>query len=133
MRMKEIKLGTTHQASTTVTAQACANVVGSGDVAVYATPMMIALMEQAAKEAVKPFLEEDETTVGVQMNVSHDAPTPIGMKVIAKATITKVDRRMISYEVIAEDECGVIGKGVHQRVVVGATRFLEKCNAKCSQ
>ena len=95
-----------------------------------ATPMMAALMEEAACNAVAPFLSEGETTVGTKLDISHDAATPVGLTVTATAEITGVNGREISYHVTAEDGVGVIGSGVHKRFLVDAERFLNKAQKR---
>ena len=114
----------------TVTKEQLACNVGSGLVSVFATPMMAALMEEAACNAVAPFLSEGETTVGTKLDISHDAATPVGLTVTATAEITGVNGREISYHVTAEDGVGVIGSGVHKRFLVDAERFLNKAQKR---
>ena len=104
--------------------------VGSGMVPVFATPFMIALMEGAAAKTVLPCLEKDEGTVGTHLNVSHSAATPIGMKVWAEATVTAVEGKKITFDVVAYDEAGEIGNGTHKRVIVPTQKFLEKAYSK---
>lgn len=103
-----------------------AKVVGSGDLLVYATPCMVALMEGAACESIAPCLSEGESSVGTLMHVAHTAATPVGMQVHAESTVTAVDGRKISFEIVAYDEAGEIGRATHERVVIKAERFLEK-------
>lgn len=128
--MKEIKIGTTLTKELTVTNDLLACNVGSGIVQVYATPMMIALMENTASNCLNEFLDEGETSVGVMMNTTHDAATPVGMKVFVEATITAVDRKKVSFEIIAKDEKDVIGKASHDRFVVIKEKFEAKATSK---
>ena len=128
--MKEVQLHHTYEETCTVTKDMLACHVGSGVVSVFATPMMIAKMEHAALECLNPFLEEGETSVGVMMNSTHDAATPCGMKVSIKAEIVAVDRKKISFEIIARDEKDQIGKASHDRFVVNKDRFESKAQAK---
>ena len=123
-------IGKKNEVSVTVTEQLLACHVGSGEVRVYATPMMISLMEQAASGCVKELLEEGQTTVGVNMNVSHVAATPCGMKVTASAEVTAWEGRSITFAVKAYDEAGLIGEGTHSRVVVTKERFEQKAQSK---
>ena len=104
--------------------------MGSGNLAVFATPYMIALMEEASQRSVAPFLEEGESTVGTRLNVSHDAATPVGMKVWAESLLTEIDGRRLVFEVKAYDERGPIGQGTHERFIIKKQRFLEKVEAK---
>lgn len=128
--MKEIVLQTNACVETFVDEAKLASHVGSGIVNVYATPMMIALMEQAAVECLAPFMEEGETSVGVLMNTTHDAATPCGMNVSASATIVAVDRKKVTFEVIAKDEKDIIGKGTHERFVIKKEAFEQKALSK---
>lgn len=126
----ELKIGTSFQVCGVVTQENTAKAVGSSDLPVFATPMMMAMMESAAAQCAAQFLEAGMTTVGISIQSTHDAATPVGMKVRAVATITAVDRRRIDFSVEAYDECGRIGAGTHSRFIVQAESFLEKANAK---
>lgn len=128
--MKEIKIGTSATVETIVDESKLACNVGSGIVQVYATPMMIALMEKAAVQCLEPFMEDGETSVGVLMNASHDAATPKGMRVRATAVITAIDRKKVIFDVTADDEKGSIGKGHHERFVIVKEKFESKAFAK---
>ena len=125
-----ITVGMKGRAETVVTPENTAAAVGSGLVPVFATPCMIALMENAAVNAVQAQLEEGQGTVGTLLNVSHDTATPVGMKVWAEAELTAVEGRKLTYTVAAFDEAGPIGKGIHQRFIIQADRFLAKAEAK---
>ena len=125
-----MEIGRTFTLKTTVTPDNTAIALGSGDAPVFATPMMVALMEGAAAQCVQPCLEEGKTTVGGHINVSHVAATPVGMEVEATATISAVDGKKITFQVEARDACGVIGKGEHLRFVVDRQRFTENANSK---
>jgi len=128
--MKQIEIGTALTKECVVTEEMLAKSVGSGDVSVLATPMMMALMEGAAAELLAAFLEEGETSVGTEISSSHVAATPAGMKITASATVTAAQGRQVSFSLRAEDEAGLIGEGVHQRVVVYRDRFQQKAQAK---
>ena len=93
---------------------------------------MAAMMENAATTALQSFLEEGQGSVGTHLDISHDAPTPVGMTVYAEAEITAVSEngRMVDFQVSAWDEKGPIGKGTHTRAIIGNEKFLAKCNAK---
>ena len=114
----------------TVTEDVCADRIGSGLVKVFATPMMIALIERTCNESVIPHLDEGQGTVGTLINVSHSAATPIGMRVWCDSELTEVDRRRLVFSVKAYDECGLIGEGTHERFVIDSQKFQEKANAK---
>lgn len=125
-----IEIGRTGVAEAQVEKEDTAQAIGSGDLLVYATPCMVALMEGAACEAVAPCLAEGESSVGVSMAVEHSSATPVGMAVRAEAKLTAVDGRKLTFEIAAYDEVGQIGKATHERVVVKADRFLEKAYDK---
>lgn len=125
-----IPVGAKGRAETVVTEHNTANAVGSGLVPVFATPYMIALMENAAVNALTPYMEENQGTVGTRLDVSHDSATPIGMKVWAEAEVTAVDGKALTFAVTAYDEAGVIGKGTHNRFVITVDRFLAKAEKK---
>lgn len=128
-----IEIGMQGRDETLVCESNTAAAVGSGLVPVFATPFMIALMEGAAAQAVLPCLAEDEGTVGTHLDVSHDAATPIGMRVWAEATVTAVDGKKITFDVAAYDEAGMIGHGTHERFIIKPERFLAKVQAKLKQ
>ena len=119
----------------TVTEDKLASKVGSGLVNVFATPMMIAAIEQTAAESVQKELQEGCTTVGTLVNVSHVAATPEGMMVMVDTELTEVspNGRMLTFKVTAADEAGLIGEGTHQRAVVFKERFEEKASAKAGR
>lgn len=100
--------------------------VGSGDLLVYATPCMVALMEGAAYESIAPYLAEGESSVGTKMDVTHLSATPVGMSVRAESVVTAVEGRKVTFSITAYDEAGEIGRATHERVVVKTERFLEK-------
>lgn len=104
--------------------------VGSGDLEVFATPMMASLMENAAAACIAEELGEENTSVGTMLSVSHVRATPVGMKVKATAELVKVEGRKYDFKVTAEDERGLIGEGTHSRVSVNRERFLEKTYQK---
>ena len=127
-----ILIGTKCRLEQTVTEELTAAAVGSGALPVFGTPYMIAMMENAALTLLQNFIEEDKGSVGTQINVSHEAPTPIGMKVMAEAEVTAVSEngKMVDFAVRAWDEKGLIGQGTHTRAIINSERFLAKCNAK---
>ena len=125
-----IEVGMKGRAETVVTPENTAQAVGSGLVPVFATPCMIALMENAAVGAVQAALAPDEGTVGTRLDVTHDAATPIGMKVWAEAEVTAVEGRKITFAVSAYDGAEKIGGGTHERFVIRPERFLAKAQSK---
>lgn len=108
----------------------CAKAMGSGTLEVFATPAMIALMEQTAWQSVTPYLEEGQTTVGTKLDISHFSPTPLGATVTCKSVLTQVDGRRLVFDVTASDDDVIIGKGRHERFIVEADSFQKKANKK---
>jgi len=125
-----LKPGLGAEKTETVTDKNTADVYGSGGLAVYSTPAMIALMEGAALFAVQSFLPDGWTTVGTEVNVKHISSCPPGMKVRARAKLISVDGRALSYKIEAFDEAGKIGEGTHGRYIIETDKFLAKTKAK---
>jgi fluoroacetyl-CoA thioesterase len=107
--------------------------VGSGKIAVLATPVMVNLMEAAALAAVEAHLPQGYQTLGIRLDVSHIAATPVGMQVRAHAELTRADGRQLSFHVVAKDEVEVIGEGSHERVVVNVERFDRRVQEKAAK
>lgn len=103
---------------------------GSGKVDVYATPAMVSLMESAALAAIEPQLKEGETTVGIYLDVRHLAATPVGEEVKARAEVTAVDGRKITFAVHAWDGHELIGEGTHVRMIIDRDRFIRRVQSK---
>lgn len=121
-----MEIGLKHVSTTLVSAANTAATLGSGDMDVFATPAMVALMENAAMLAVKDHLPEGSATVGTQINTSHLKASPLGATITASAELTAVDGRRLTFAVKAWDEKGIIGEGSHTRFVVDRERFLSK-------
>ena len=126
----EITIGMKGEVTSFVEREDTAKEVGSGDLLVYATPCMAALMEGAACEAIAEALSDSQTTVGTLLNIEHLSATPVGLDVRAEATVTAVEGKVITFELQAWDEAGQIGKGTHKRVIVNSQKFLEKAYDK---
>ncbi len=107
-----------------------AKAMGSGDLAVFATPALVALMEEAALKAIEGMVQEGSTTVGTKISVEHLAATPVGMKVWAKATLTAREGRRFFFTIEAFDDKGLIGTATHERVTVFTAPFMEKTLAR---
>lgn len=121
-----VTTGMRGEATTTVVHENTAAAVGAGGVEVFGTPMMIALMENAAWRAVADALDEGQVTVGTLVNVSHLAATPVGQRVRATAELIAIDGRRLTFRVEAYDERQKIGEGQHERFIVNLQRFLNK-------
>ena len=126
----EITIGMKGIAESFVEREDTAKEVGSGDLLVYATPCMAALMEGAACEAIAEALKDTETTVGTMLSIEHISATPVGLEVRAEAEVTNVEGKVITFDVRAFDEAGEIGHGTHKRVIVNSQRFLDKAYTK---
>ena len=124
--LQELKPGLTGTAETVVRETNTALAMGSGSLYVFATPCMIALMEQAACNAVAACLDEESTSVGTLVNITHDTATGMGKKVTATATLTAVKGRKLVFEVTAADEDKQIGKGRHERFIINKEKFMAK-------
>ena len=131
----EIKVGIKNEIEKVVTEDLLASKVGSGPVNVFATPMMIAAMEEASANLAAPYLDEGKTTVGIENSTTHTAATPLGMKVKIISEVTEVsgNGKIISYKVTAFDEVEKIGEGTHKRAVVSKDRFHEKALSKLNK
>jgi fluoroacetyl-CoA thioesterase len=115
-----------------VTAEMTAKAIGSGGLEVLGTPYMMALMECAAMNCMQVLLPDGKGSVGIRIESSHVAPTPVGMEIRAEAEITHISEngKVYDFAIRAFDEAGLIGEGTHQRAVIDNVRFLQKCNEK---
>ena len=127
-----ILIGTKCRLEQAVTQELTAEAAGSGALPVFGTPFMAAMMENAAMTCLQAFLEEGQGSVGTRLEITHSAPTPVGMRVFAEAEILSVSEngRMVEFRVSAWDEKGPIGEGAHTRAIIQNERFLAKCAAK---
>ncbi|MEZ4628628.1 MAG: thioesterase family protein [Eubacteriales bacterium] len=128
--MSELSHGVRGTQEELVTEKNIASALGSGGLAVYATPCMITLMEYCAMESVKPYLPEGNSTVGTLINVKHLAATPMGMKIRCETELVEIDRRRLVFLCRAYDEAGLIGEGTQERFIVDNAKFTEKTQAK---
>ena len=128
--LDELKPGLIGEAEVIVTEQMTAASAGSGLVPVFATPWMIAMMENASVHAIQKCFAPGQTSVGIQVSISHLTATPIGMRVRARAQVTAVDGRRVSFQVEAWDEKEKIGEGTHVRAVIDEKKFMEKVKQK---
>lgn len=119
-----IKIGVRGYAQTIVTVSNTAKSMGSGNLEVFATPSMVALMEQAAVNALE--LSDDQSSVGTSLNITHSAATALGVKISATAELIEIDRRRLVFSVEASDEAGQIGVGKHERFIIDQEPFLNK-------
>jgi len=129
-RHMEIKIGATGNADILVDESNTAMAIGSGDLAVFATPAMIALMEKAATLAIQGCLPEGNSTVGTMINVKHIAATPVGMKIAAQATLVEVEGKRLLFSVEVFDGKDKIGEGQHERFIINVEKFMARTNGK---
>ncbi len=125
-----IEIGLKGRAETVVVPDNTAAAVGSGLVPVFATPYMVALMEQAASSSLVPHLDDGQGSVGIHLDINHESATPIGMKVWAESEVISVDGKQITFAVSAYDEVGLIGRGTHKRACITVDRFMAKTQQK---
>jgi predicted thioesterase len=123
--MKEILIGTIHEAGELVTASKCASAVGSGLLDVYSTPSMIALMEKTCFLCLEQFLPSHESSVGGEVNIRHLKPTAIGQTVRCSVVITAAVEKKVTFEVRVFENDALIGKGTHTRFVIDKEAFIK--------
>ena len=128
-----VELGIKGYQEEIVTPELLACHIGSGTVRVFATPLMITLMERTCRLSVQPYLDEGFETVGTHVNVSHVSATPEGMKVWCDSELIGIDGRRLTFRVVAKDSKGIIGEGTHERFIVDSVKFSEKTAAKLEQ
>jgi fluoroacetyl-CoA thioesterase len=129
--VSELAVGLRGRAALRVAPQHTAEAWGSGDVPVYGTPSLVALLETAAVNAVSGKLPPGETTVGTWIEVSHLAATPVGAEVSAEAELVGIEGRKLTFVIVAHDDRNKIGECRHQRMIVARERFLAKTPRKC--
>lgn len=130
---KQFPIGLAGEAQVLVTPELTARHLGSGGVAVFATPEMVRLMERAAVAALAPHLAPGQQSVGTHVNVRHLAATPLGATVTARAELIAVDGRRLTFRVSAHDGTETIGEGTHERALIDLARFEAKVAAKAAQ
>jgi predicted thioesterase len=128
--LAQIKPGLTGTTEIVVAHEHTAPFVGSGRIEVLATPVMINLFEAAALAAIEQLLPPGHQSLGIHLDVSHTAATPVGLRVTATAEVVHIEGRTVTFNVVARDEFEEIGGGTHQRVVVSVARFDERVQRK---
>jgi fluoroacetyl-CoA thioesterase len=128
--MKPIPIGTTGRYAKTVAPTDLASHLDASLAAVMSTPAMVGMMELAAIDAIRPFLDAGESSVGMSIEVSHSAATPPGHLARAEAEVTKVEGRRLEFSVRAFDEVEQVGSGTHRRAVIDAAKFNDRIKAK---
>ena len=125
-----LEIGIKGSGEAVVTEALTAKAMGSGELPVYATPAMAALIEETAWKSVAPALEPGQGTVGTKLDISHLAATPLGRKVRCETELIEIDRRRLVFSAAVYDEAGKIGEGAHERFIVDNGKFLAKANAR---
>lgn len=125
-----IREGIKGKTTITVTEGMTARAAGSGYLPVFATPMMIALIEHTAADSVQDKMEPGTGTVGTVVNVRHVSATPVGMDVTCETELVEVDRRRLVFSVQVRDAAGVVGEGTHERFIVDNEKFMERAEGK---
>jgi predicted thioesterase len=128
-----LKPGLTGSAEIVVGTRDTAPHVGSGKIRVLATPVMVSLMEEAALNAVEGLLPEGHQTVGTRLDVTHTAATPVRMHVTARAVLTGIEGRRLTFHVSAKVDQDTIGEGKHERIVVNVERFDKRAQEKAAK
>ena len=128
--MKSVPVGAKGTFEQAVETGHLASELDSSLAAVLSTPTMVAMMEQAAINAIKPFLDDGESSVGMTIEVSHTAATPPGHRARAEAEVTKVEGRRLEFSVRAFDDVEQIGSGTHRRAVIDAAKFNDRLKTK---
>jgi predicted thioesterase len=131
--MEALKVGLVAERTTLVDQGNTAKSLGSGDVEVFGTPAMIALMEAAAVAAIEPYLDPGQSSVGIELQVEHVAATPLGQTVRSSAELTGIEGRRLTFQVTAWDQVALIGKGSHTRVLIDRERFTANVKSKFSE
>lgn len=128
-----LKPGITGEAAVLVTAANTAAALGSGELNVFSTPALAALVEKACWTAVAPELDPGCGTVGINLNLAHTAATPVGMAVHCECTLTAVEDRKLTFTARCYDDVGEVGHAEHQRFIIDNERFMKKANAKAGK
>ena len=130
MRSSSIEPGLVAEATQEVTCELTALHIGSGDLQVYATPAMAALVEQTCMSMVTPLLPNGQTSVGTELHIRHLAPTPMGGMVRIRAEVVAAQNNLITFNARIWDEVELVGEVDHQRVVIEVDRFMRRVDAK---
>jgi fluoroacetyl-CoA thioesterase len=128
--MKPVPVGAKGKFEQAVETRHLASELDSSLASVLSTPTMVAMIEQAAINAIKPFLDDGESSVGMTIEVSHTAATPPGHRARAEAEVTKVEGRRLEFSVRAFDDVEQIGSGTHRRAVIDAAKFNDRLKTK---
>ena len=114
----------------TVDEKVSAKKAASGEMDVFGTPFVIALMEQTADESVRPYISDECATVGTLVNIRHLVATPMGMKAYGESSLLEIDGRRLTFDVKVYDEAGLVAEGVHERFIIDKEKFMAKCEKR---
>ncbi|TAL02192.1 MAG: hypothetical protein EPO07_07630 [Verrucomicrobia bacterium] len=120
------KIGTTGETTFVVEAKHCIEFATDGMPAVLSTPNLIGILERTARQAIAPFLEASERSVGVEIELRHLAPSPLGAEVTAVARVISTDGRFVNYQIEAREGNELIARGVHKRAVIHMEGFARR-------
>src|SRR5262249_6216833 len=123
-------IGTVGQLTITVSAEHVIDFAKDGMPAVLSTPRLVGLIERTARESLYPFLDPDERTVGIEIELRHLAPTPLGASVTCLTRVIQVEGLQITFQVEARDEREVIARGLHKRAVIRVGSFARRVARK---
>lgn len=125
-----LTVGQKGKQSLIVTKEQTAQMVGSGELAVFATPSLVSLVEKTAWRSIASKLDKSQTTVGSKIELTHLAPTPISLQVWCETKLIEIDRKRLVFEAIVYDETDTVAQGIHERFIVDKTAFSAKANQK---
>lgn len=125
-----MEIGMKGKGEVIVSEENTADRAGSGLLPVYATPNMVALIENTASRSIAGDLEEGQGTVGLYIEVEHLNPTPIGRKITCQTVLTEIDRKKLTFKAEVYDETGLVGRGTHQRFIIDNQKFMEKAKER---
>ena len=130
-----MQIGDTYEVKATVTDEITAQAAGSGTLRVFGTPFLVGMMETAGVAYMSRELPEGKSTVGTMVMAEHTSPTPVGMDVTVRVTVTHISEngKKVDFDMEAFDETGPVGRGRHQRAIVTIDRFMDKCVGKLAE
>jgi len=130
---EQLKVGMTFEKSITVTEEYAARHLAGKGIQVFSTPSMVRLMEECALEGVLPYLQPNQNTVGIRVEMRHLAATPMGMKVTARCTLVEIDRRRLVFQAEVHDELEKVGEGVNGRFIVDREKHEQRIEEKLAR
>jgi len=124
------KIGTVGETTLVVEPQHCIEFASDGMPAVFSTPQLVAILERTARQAVASFLDANERTVGIEIELRHFAPTPVGQRVTCTTRVIHLEGKQITFQVEARDQREVVARGVHKRAVIRVESFAKRVQRK---